>query len=87
MINIDLLTQLTNMHLAQSDVVEKRQAKETALITINECKTMLDELKTVLKENEKEISVANYLSMCLAISQQITEIKQTVCYLKTRTPH
>lgn len=84
--NIDLLTPMVNTYLAHSDSVGKQKAKESALISINECKVMLDSLREVLKENEKEISVANYLSLCLAISQQTTEIRQAVRSLETRKP-
>ena len=79
---IDLLTRLTNSVLSQSDTVGKQEAKATAIIAINECNVLLDELKTVLKKNEQDISVANYLSICLAISQQTAEIEQAVCSLK-----
>ena len=82
--NIDLLTPLVNTHLAHSDTIGKQEAKESALIAINECKVMLDSLREVLKENEKGISVANYLSLCLEISKQTTEIRMAVRSLKTQ---
>lgn len=82
--NIELLTPMVNTYLAHSDTVGKQSAKESALISINECKVHLDSLREVLKENEKKISVANYLSLCLAISQQTQEIDQAIRHLQRR---
>lgn len=82
--NIELLTPMVNTYLAHSDSVGKQKSKESALISINECIVHLDSLREVLKENEQKISVANYLSLCLAISQQTQEIDQAIRHLQRR---
>lgn len=80
--NIELLTPLVNSYLSKSDSIDKKTSMEAALLSINESLVALNHLKKTLKENVEKTSIANYLSICLSMSEYAKIISQTDCYLK-----
>ena len=74
--NINLLTPLTNQYLSCFDTVDKQAAVETTVLAINEAVVHLNSLKETIKDRKDSISVANSLSICLALSNFTKEISE-----------
>lgn len=82
MIDINFLSSTANLYMSQFDVIDKKVAIETTVVTINESIYALKNLKEVLKTNNSSIGTVNLLSLGLSISEITNDIKKINDYLK-----